>query len=111
MTTALLHAVEPLIGEEDSSCPFSAVIERLRQLFAFDEALLLEEDADGFACVLSSRSALVGLRWSPGALFRDVAGGRVHASWGHHGLGEWRDIPNDLIMPSQPALYLPDCIQ
>jgi cyclic di-GMP phosphodiesterase Gmr len=119
-----MRALDALLSAEHNGDPFAVIFESLRDVFAFEQALVLEEDEDAVRCVAASPQALADLRWRPGPFFKDIANGRVAAICGGQDIGgqdighdigsqdlaEWQDVATDLISPAQPALYLPICV-
>jgi c-di-GMP phosphodiesterase Gmr len=102
-----LRALDALLNAERDEAPPAKVFEPLQEVFAFDQALLLQSGEDGVRCVAAIPETLSELQWSPGQFFQEIAGGAVAATSGDRGLEEWRSVAGDLISPAQPALYLP----
>jgi hypothetical protein len=102
-----MRALDALLSVEHDGDPFAVIFESLRDVFAFDQALVLEEDEDAVHCVAALPQALAGLHWRPGPFFKDIASGRVAALCGDRDMEEWQDVATDLISAAQPALYLP----
>src|SRR5262249_60487389 len=103
------RALEALLNAERDEQPFATIFETLREVFAFDHALLLEDGEDGMRCIAAVPDALTALRWSPGRFFREIGAGAVAATCGDRELEEWHSVSGELISPAQPALYLPYC--
>jgi len=106
-----LRALDALLTAERDEEPPAKAFELLQEIFAFDQALLLQGGEDGMRCVAAIPETLSELQWSPGPFFREIAGGAVAATSGDRGFEEWRSVAGDLISPAQPALYLPYCGQ
>src|SRR5262245_53323485 len=104
-----LRALEALLNAERDEQSFATIIESLREVFAFDQALLLEDGEDGMRCVAAVPDALTALRWMPGRFFHEISAGAVAATCGDRQLEEWQSVSGELISPAQPALYLPYC--
>jgi diguanylate cyclase (GGDEF)-like protein/PAS domain S-box-containing protein len=98
----VLRALLNLEGDRDSH---SDALQTLRAVFAFDRALVLEERDDGLHCATALPAAAAG-HWPCGTLFQDVLHGQV-MSTGAERSEDWRDVPADVIPPSQAALCLP----
>ena len=101
----LLPAFELLSSAEHGDDPFPTLLETLRDIFAFDQALVLEHEGDLMRCVAALPPMPRDLRLTPGPFIREVASGRVAATCGDH--DEWREISRGLISSEQPALHLP----
>ena len=106
-----LHAVKTLFDPERDDDPFSTIIRSVRDVFDFDQAVVLRDTGDGWQCAAAFPPALRALRWSRGPFFDEVAAGRISATCGRHHLQEWSRISDTLVDPAQPALYLPMGLQ
>jgi diguanylate cyclase (GGDEF)-like protein/PAS domain S-box-containing protein len=105
-----MRALDALLSVEHDGDPFAVIFESLRDVFAFDQALVLEDDESAVRCVAALPQVLADLAWRPGPFFKDIASGRVAAICGGHDMEEWQDVATDLISAAQPALYLPICV-
>ncbi len=104
----LLRSLESLLQIGIESDPFVSVFESLRNVFAFDQVLVLAETGnDALTCIVADPIALAGCKWPIGRFFAKVMGGRVSATFSNDALEEWREVPSDFLSPAQPALYLP----
>jgi hypothetical protein len=101
-----LRVLETLFdaGHDD---PFLPIIRSIRDVFVFDQAVLLEEAGDGWQCAAALPHELSSLRWLPGPSFDQVAAGRIWATCASHELQEWKEASHVLVAPAQPALCLP----
>ncbi len=72
----VLSGLEALQDEDDPAGLLSRAFEVLRQAMAFDVALVLEPDAEGFVCTASTDALAVGARWPASPFFTRVANGR-----------------------------------
>ncbi len=102
-----LRALETLFDAEHDDDPSLTIVRSIRDVFVFDQAVLLEEAPAGWQCAAALPHELSGLRWSPGPSFDEVAAGRIWATCDSHELQEWKEAAHALVAPSQPALYLP----
>src|SRR5437660_309484 len=106
-----LRALDALLTAERDERPLSTILRSLQDIFAFDQAVLLQVSGNGMRCVAALPETLSELQWTPGPFLREINGGAVAATCGERELEEWRSIPTGLISPAQPALYLPFCAQ
>jgi cyclic di-GMP phosphodiesterase Gmr len=101
-----LQALDTLIDAEHGTDPAS-IISALQELIAFDQAVVLAISKDGVHCEAALPAALSDLPWSGGALFNEVAAGRIFTTCGPHDSEEWKRVACDFLQAAQPALYLP----
>jgi hypothetical protein len=73
---ANIDALAALLDVDGSDCAYARMFAALDCVFAFDRAMVLQEDADGLSCVAAAPSEAVGGRWSA-ASFAGVLGGKV----------------------------------
>ena len=106
----LLAGLEHLLRVTLDEDPFRGVFESLRNVFTFEEAMVLAEAEgahDRLDCIVAEPRSLVGLSWPVHGFFRKVMSGRVAATFSSAELEEWRAAPAGAPSPDQPALYLP----
>jgi diguanylate cyclase (GGDEF)-like protein len=102
-----LRALETLFDAERDDDAFSTIIRSIRDVFVFDQAVVLESAGDAWQCAAALPHELSSLPWLRGPFFDEVAAGRICATCDSHELQEWREVSRALIAPAQPALYLP----
>jgi len=100
---SLLPAFELLSSTQHGADPLPTLLETLRDIFAFDQALVLEHEGESMRCIAALPPMPRDLRLTPSPFMREIASGRVAATSGDHE-GE---MPRDLISPEQPALHVP----
>jgi cyclic di-GMP phosphodiesterase Gmr len=103
---ANLGLMGALLNADDNNGSNLELFKALREVFACDQALLLENHGDDLECVASAPGELVGRRWASD-VFQDILSGRILAG---NGGNESRDLAralSDLISPAQPFLCLP----
>jgi cyclic di-GMP phosphodiesterase Gmr len=101
-----LQALDTLLDAEHGTDPAS-VISALQERIAFDQAVVLAISKDGVHCEAALPAALSDLPWSGGALFNEVAAGRIFTTCGPHDSEEWKRVACEFLHAAQPALYLP----
>ncbi|MGH6768133.1 MAG: putative bifunctional diguanylate cyclase/phosphodiesterase [Xanthobacteraceae bacterium] len=79
----------------------------LRPLFAFDSALVLDEQDGALVCMGATPEDMVGRRWTADGFFQDVVRGQVIVTGAGHPTQERPELPDDLIAPGQAAICLP----
>jgi cyclic di-GMP phosphodiesterase Gmr len=102
-----LRALAALFDPAAEGELLSAILQSIRDVITFDQALALVEAADGWHCAMGFPDALTGLTWQSGPFFDEVASGRVAAIIASGDLGEWSRLDHAAINPFQPALYIP----
>jgi diguanylate cyclase (GGDEF)-like protein/PAS domain S-box-containing protein len=102
---ANIDALAALLDVDGSDCAYARMFAALDCVFAFDRAMVLQEDADGLSCVAAAPSEAVGGRWSA-ASFAGVLGGKVLVAGARRPAEACDGLPPDLV-GDQPALCLP----
>jgi c-di-GMP phosphodiesterase Gmr len=102
-----LRALEALFDPDCDDDAFLTVIRCLHDAFAFDQAVLLEDDGGRWQCAAALPHELGNLRWMRGPFFEEIAAGRISATCNSEDLQEWSEVSHARIGPGQPALYLP----
>jgi len=102
-----LRALAALFDPAGDHELLSTILESIREVVTFDQALALVEATDGWQCAMGFPDALTGLTWQTGPFFDEVAAGRVAATLASGDLQEWSTCDHAAINPFQPALYIP----
>ena len=79
----VLGGIEALQGEEDPSLLQARVFDLLSRSVAFNLALVVEPEGEGFACTAATDPMAVGARWPGGGFFSRVAHGRAEIGRAH----------------------------
>jgi cyclic di-GMP phosphodiesterase Gmr len=104
---AHLRALDALLNVEDGEAAFAALFQAYHALFAFDCALVLQEDEAFLTCVAAEPEDFIGRQWPIAPLLQSAAQGRVLAISGTQPSGERELLPAGLIGPNEPALLFP----
>jgi diguanylate cyclase (GGDEF)-like protein len=104
-TRQLLDTLDALLRTAHD--PFAIVFNALRDMLAFDQAMVLAHtDESSIHCIAALPAEPVGRCWTAGD-DRGLAGEPTQTTCcNHEPDGRW-NLPRDLIAPAQPALYLP----
>jgi diguanylate cyclase (GGDEF)-like protein len=102
-----LRVLEMLYDAGQDGDAFLTFVQSIRDVLAFDQAVLLEEAGDGWQCAAALPRELRELRWLPGSAFDEVAAGRTWATCGSQDLPEWKEASQVFAAAAAPALYLP----
>ncbi|MDP1617447.1 ATP-binding protein [Phenylobacterium sp.] len=85
----VLSGLEALQGEEDPAVLQARVFDLLSRSVAFNLALVLEPEGEGFVCTAATDQAAVGARWPGGGFFSRVAHGRAAVTPDNRRVPEW----------------------
>lgn len=85
----VLGGIEALQGEEDPSLLQARVFDLLSRSVAFNLALVVEPEGEGFACTAATDPMAVGARWPGGGFFSRVAHGRAAVVADNRRVPEW----------------------
>jgi len=107
ITPLPVRALQALFEPERDADPYASILQSIRGVVSFDQALVLEDADERWRCVAAFPRELADLRWLRGPFFDQIAAGTVSAKSSNAGLQEWRKVPPQLLTPEQPALYLP----
>ena len=107
---ANLGLMGALLNSDDDNCSHLELFKALREVFACDQAILLENHGDDLECIASAPGELVGRRWARD-VFQDVLSGRILAGNGGNETQEFARALSDLISPAQPFLCLPSGVR
>jgi cyclic di-GMP phosphodiesterase Gmr len=101
---AVLDALLNLSGDKPT---LAALFAALRDVFAFDSAMVLQADGDTLRCLAAEPAMTPDRTWPAGPTLSGAAPGRVVAFGGAASGDERSTIPSDLVAPGEPALLLP----
>ena len=102
---ANLRALDALLTTDETDTALSALLDAVQEVFAPDQAVIVEEDAAALLCTASVPERLLGRRWPADAVLRDVIAGQM--------ADLRRDRPGaetasaDLMPPGRHVLLLP----
>src|SRR5205823_980570 len=99
---ASLQALKAVLALDHDGASPADLLHALRPIFAFEQALLLDDNGDDLECIAALPPEHVGRRSAATAFYRAIVAGRVSATESGQG-----DPPADLISPTQPALCFP----
>jgi cyclic di-GMP phosphodiesterase Gmr len=100
----LVDALEELL--RTSHDPFAIAFKSLRDVLAFDQAMVLAQtDENSIHCLAALPEELVGRRW-PAGEDRELVTIAMPATRSEHDLDGCWNLPCDLTAPARPALYL-----
>src|ERR1700680_2498719 len=100
---ALLEALLNVEGEIGSK---SELFAALREVFLYDQALVLEIRGDEFESTASVPSELMGRRW-PKAALQNVLSGRILVNSGDRHASAFPFVLSEQWSPTQPTLFFP----
>src|ERR1700728_1498983 len=106
-TRPSLRVLDALLNVEGDATSLAMLFRALRDVFAFDQAMVLQIDGERWCCVAAEPGELSGREWSNEPLLQDVARGRVLAIGGGQPNADRDRIPAGLVEPDEPALLLP----
>jgi c-di-GMP phosphodiesterase Gmr len=95
-----------LLNSDDDGGSYLELFKALRDVFACDQAMLLENRGDNLECIASVPGDLIGRRWGT-SNFQGVLGGQILAGDGCDEMQKFQVALSDLISPAQPTLCLP----
>jgi cyclic di-GMP phosphodiesterase Gmr len=104
---AQLQALGALLAVEGDAAAFAALFRAYHALFAFDGALVLEDDGAALGCVAAEPNDLAGRQWPRSPLLHGIAQGRVLAIGGAQPGGDREQFPVELLGANEPALLAP----
>src|SRR5689334_15844626 len=84
-----LRALAALFDPAGEHELLSTILQSIREVVTFDQALALVEATEGWHCAMGFPDALTGLTWQTGPLFDEVASGRVAATLASGDLQQW----------------------
>jgi cyclic di-GMP phosphodiesterase Gmr len=100
----LVDALEELL--RTSHDPFAIAFKSLRDVLAFDQAMVLAQtDENSIHCLAALPEEPVGRRW-PAGEDRELVTIAMPATRSEHDLDRCWNLPCDLTAPARPALYL-----
>jgi cyclic di-GMP phosphodiesterase Gmr len=102
--SGVLKALLSLDGADDS---LARLLQALRSVFPFDQAIVLQEQDAGLRCIAAAPPHPIGRSWPLGPFLESVVLGRVLAPACNRNAKDHPDIPPDLIPLSQAALCFP----
>jgi cyclic di-GMP phosphodiesterase Gmr len=103
---ANLGLMGALLNSDDDGGSYLELFKALRDVFACDQAMLLENRGEDLECIASMPGDLIGRRWRADN-FRGVLSGRILAGGGRDETQKFQVALSDLISPAQPILCLP----
>ena len=103
---AILALLEALLNVESDIGSNSELLDPLREVFLYDQALVLESRGDDLECTASVPGELIGRRWVKNAL-QSVLSGRILVNGAAKEAPGFPSALSDLIVPAQPALCFP----
>jgi c-di-GMP phosphodiesterase Gmr len=108
--TEVVHAslalLEALLNVESDIGSKSELFAALREVFLYDQALVLEIRGDEFECTASVPTDLLGRRWPKTAL-QNVLSGRIMVNSGGKHAREFPFALSEQMSPTQPTLCFP----
>lgn len=107
---ANLNLIGALLNSNDDDGALSKLFKALREVFACDQAMLLENQGEDLQCIASMSGDLTGRHWA-GNIFRDVLGGRVLSGNGGDKAQDFSRALSDVISPAQPFLCFPAAVR
>jgi signal transduction histidine kinase/ActR/RegA family two-component response regulator len=102
----VLSGLEALQGEEDSAALQARVFDLLSRSLAFNLALVIEPEAEGFVCTAATDSTAVGVQWPGGGFFSRVAHGRAAVVPDNRRVPEWAQCAGLSPLPGA-GIYAP----
>ena len=104
---AILAAVKVLLNAERVEDFHSDAFAALQRVFAFDQALVLEERDGEMRCAAAWPAGPVGRCWPADPFLRSILDGEVTVADATHPAMDGQQPSPDLIVPGQSALCLP----
>jgi len=104
---ANLRVLRALLQTDDDGDSLPELIDALHEVFAEDQAIVLEEDGDGLLCTASTVDHLIGRRWPADAMMLGVIRGQVIELRGDGAEAQRNAVLADLAPPAHPALFFP----
>jgi len=108
---AHLRVLDALLNVEGDDADFARLFRAYHALFAFDGALVLQEDGTSVNCIAAEPKELIGRQWPILPLLHEVVHGRVLAISGTQPGDEREQLPADLIARDEGALLLPIAVR
>ncbi|MDO8409254.1 MAG: ATP-binding protein [Phenylobacterium sp.] len=102
----VLGGLEALQGEEDPAALQARVFDLLSRSVAFNLALVIEPEGEGFVCTAATDPAAVGARWPGGGFFSRVAHGRAAVVPDNRRVPEWAQCESLSPLPGA-GIYAP----
>src|SRR5260370_7005761 len=104
---ANLRVLRALLQTDDDGDSLPELIDALHEVFAEDQAIVLEEDGDGLLCTASTVDHLIGRRWPADAMMQGVIRGQAIELRGDGAEAQRNAVLADLAPPAHPALFFP----
>lgn len=103
----VLGALRAVGMDSEAAGAWDRTFDLLRAALDFSLAVVLEPQADGFACLASTEPSLIGARWGRGPLFDRVAAGRGAVVPDVSRLPEWAGVEDKRAVGAVGAIFAP----